>query len=174
MDNMLASVLEYLEIQMVSNHVRYIPTSTNLPTNSEWSNCDEFSVTLSHGGKSLTTTYKSGIGHRKLAEGVKKDPKGFRVVVGSGAPEVMSTEQAVERGWLYVVYPTLADVMSCLISDAESVRGETFIDWCDNMGTNQDSRQALDNYLACQKTYVELRGLLNDKYVDVVEAAQDY
>jgi hypothetical protein len=174
MDNTFASVLESLEIQMFSSHVRYIPASKNLPTSGEWSNCDEFSVTVSRGGKSLTTSYKTGIGHRKLAEGVKKDPKGFRVVVGSGAAEVMSTEQAVERGWLYVVHPTLADVMACLVSDAEAVRGETFIDWCANMGSDSDSRTALDTYLACQKTYVELRGMLDKDYEKVVEGARDY
>jgi len=123
--------------------------------------CDEWRITLSYikvgdtHAKEYTTTYRTGIGHRKVMPGVKRERGGYATLTES--PK--NTEEACKRGWLKVVYPNIADVLSCLLSDASSGE-ETFYDWASNLGYDTDSRNALDTYLACQKTLVALRHVL--------------
>ena len=54
--------------------------------------------------------------------------------------------------------PAPTDVVACLADDAR-FGGELFADFCDNIGFDADSRGALDTYLACQRTAVQLRRL---------------
>lgn len=45
--------------------------------------------------------------------------------------------------------PELADVVSCLVSDAQAMY-EPFESWCGDLGYDTDSRKALNTYLECQ------------------------
>lgn len=69
--------------------------------------------------------------------------------------------------------PKAADVVYCLISDAQNGR-ETFEDFCSNYGYDTDSRKTLDTYLACQVAYSACWRLFGEHYQAVCEAAQDY
>ena|ERR1700733_16315364 len=110
--------------------------------------------------RSLTTSYKSGIGHRKNVPYVKREGASTWRDTKTHAILATSAEDAARKGYTTQVAPKLADVLHCLLSDASSVDGETFIDWASNYGLNADSRQGLDTYLACQKTLVDLRRML--------------
>ncbi len=109
---------------------------------------DNWNVTISYNGKSYSTKYFSGIGHRKLIRSAKKEGKGYYDNLFGGFKTEM---EACKSQWLKVVEPTLADVMCCLLSDSQCCSG-TFEDFCNELGYNSDSIKALNTYLACQAT----------------------
>lgn len=57
--------------------------------------------------------------------------------------------------------PTVADVLSCLISDA-SGSDQSFADWCGDLGYDTDSRSAERVYKDCQREARRLRRFLGD------------
>jgi hypothetical protein len=135
---------------------------------------DEWRITLSYikvGDKkeqerSYTTTYRTGIGHRKMNKvlGVVKERGGYATRVS--AP--VSAETACKNGLLIAVKPNIADVMACLLSG--SVCGEdTYEDFSSNMGTDTDSRRNLETYMACQNTLAHMRGMFGALYNELKE-----
>jgi|CXWL01.1.fsa_nt_gi hypothetical protein len=70
--------------------------------------------------------------------------------------------------------PTPADVLFCLISDAQCADGHDFEDFCLDLGYSPDSRKALTTYLDCQSTGRRLRTFLGKDFATFAEAAQDY
>jgi hypothetical protein len=118
-----------------------------------WGSHDCWKATVSYNGKNYTTEYKTGLGHRKVATGVKRAPfKNIGQFSYSKGSVVAHTEEDAARLKLTEpVQPELADVLYCLLSDA-SGSDEMFDDWCSNLGYNTDSRKALDTYLKCQET----------------------
>lgn len=52
--------------------------------------------------------------------------------------------------------PLIADVLSCLISDANA-ENENFNDWCDNLGYSNDSIKAMKTYKECLDVAIALR-----------------
>ena len=67
--------------------------------------------------------------------------------------------------------PAPTDVIVCLAADAR-IGCELFADFCDNLGYDADSRRALDTYLACQQTAVQLRRLGVLAYLQDPEAIE--
>jgi len=122
---------------------------------------DEWQITLSYNGKEYGSTYRTGIGHRKVKPGVKKERGGYATLTESPKSEAL----ACRRGWLKLVQPDIADVVSCLMCDASSGQ-ETFVDFCSNMGGNVDSRKDLDMYLRCQDALIGLRKLFGYDLLD--------
>lgn len=115
---------------------------------------DLWAVTLSYKDNKFKTEYRTGLGHRKPVKGsgLKKDIKGLWNTDGWGGGHYNLTDkQAADKGLLKEQPPTLADVLSCLLSDASGAE-ETFGGWCSNFGYDTDSRKALDIYLKCQAT----------------------
>lgn len=64
--------------------------------------------------------------------------------------------------------PQAADVMSCLVSDAQ-LGQETFDDFCANLGYDTDSRRAERLWKACQSTDGQLRALFGADYSEALE-----
>ena len=78
----------------------------------------------------------------------------------------MITSVLDDRGkWVWPELPELADVVSCLVSDS-SAEKQSFSDWCKDLGWSDDSRKALDTYLACQDNAKRLRKALRGTDVD--------
>lgn len=78
------------------------------------------------------------------------------------------------QGSAHTKPPTAADVLYCLVSDADAGL-ESFRDFCGNFGHDMDSRHALDLYLTCQETYTELRAFLgSDNFAVLREASRDH
>jgi len=71
--------------------------------------------------------------------------------------------------------PTVADVVSCLISDAEGVKNaRDFEDWARDLGFDPDSRKAERIWKVCIKLQARIERLLGEDYSRFVEPAQDY
>jgi hypothetical protein len=125
--------------------------------------CDKWACTIHYGEKSETFTYFTGSGHRKLASGIKRE--GMRKYVSSNNV-AFGEKEAIEKGYLVlkryngkIVGPEVADVLYCILSDADACE-TTFDDWCSNVGANNDSLKDLNTYLACQRNGTKLIRLL--------------
>ena len=71
--------------------------------------------------------------------------------------------------------PTVADVVSCLILDAEGVKcARSFEDLASDLGYDPDSRKAEKVFKACEREQVKIERLLGDDYQAFAEAARDY
>jgi hypothetical protein len=72
--------------------------------------------------------------------------------------------------------PSAAQVLACLLTDAQGVDGATFAEWCADLGESEDSRKALTMYLACQETLSQLRTFFGTReaYAEALEATRDY
>ncbi len=112
----------------------------------------EWSVTLICGEQSFTTAYRTGLGHRDC-----DSVRAKRWILDPRAPK----------------RPSLADVVSSLLSDAQC-SADSFEDFCADCGYDTDSRKALETYLACQTIGTAVRRLFGAKYSAVCDAAQDY
>lgn len=65
--------------------------------------------------------------------------------------------------------PKVAEVLDCLSSDAASVEGHDFAEWCSEMGYDQDSRTAERTYNACVRQMRKLGQFLGaDPYSDLL------
>ena len=70
--------------------------------------------------------------------------------------------------------PTVADVVSCLMTDASSVSGYDDSDcgfeaWCDDMGYDSDSRKAHRSFMACHETRNFFHRILTTEEFDELE-----
>jgi hypothetical protein len=122
----------------------------------EWKH-DVWKVTLGFQDRKLVTDYKTGIGFRKRAPGVRTERGGYT----RGGEFAKTDKDAMERGWLAADKEkvTVADVVSSLAIDAAGAE-QTFDDWCGDLGWDTDSRKALATYLACQEERKQLLKLL--------------
>jgi hypothetical protein len=111
--------------------------------NKDWA-CDVWSVTLTYQGRSYTTEYRTGIGHRRQ---VKEFYRGHETVKISAQ-----------------------EVLACLFSDGAI---DTFEDWCGDCGYDTDSRKALALYLECQRVGIALRRLFGADYAQAEEWCRD-
>ena len=128
----------------------------------EWPH-DEWRVELSGKAGYWSTTYKTGLGHRKFPKGFIPDKK--------LNPRSIAFER--QEGNKKPVKPSIADVMHCLISDADCAN-ENFHDWCDNFGYSNDSIKALNTYKACLEIATALRKYIPRETLDAVrEAVKD-
>lgn len=112
--------------------------------------CDVWRATLTYEGRSWSTEYRTGIGHRAAS-----DTKGFY-----GGPETAKRKI------------TARNILECLFSDAQSGY-DLFESWCEDMGLDSDSRKALDTYLQCQRTSRELRRLFGADYSTIESEVSD-
>ena len=62
-------------------------------------------------------------------------------------------------GYAHTNEPSAADVLDCLASDS-SAMGESFEDWCRDLGESPDSRKAERTYNICRKQAEGLKRLL--------------
>lgn len=78
------------------------------------------------------------------------------------------------RGQAVIERPSKADVMHCLLSDADA-GDRSFNDWCDEFGYSNDSISAFKTYQACCETAVNLRKVFTREQIAAMrEALQDF
>jgi hypothetical protein len=133
------STIEGLTIK--SNHV-------GLMVEDSW-DYDLWHVEINYNNNTYKTEYKTGLGHRKVANGVVKFYQGGRLKYAYCGSVAHTETSAADKKYTIPVAPQLADVMYSVVMDAQSAE-ETFEGWCDNFGYDVDSRKALDTYLKCQ------------------------
>jgi hypothetical protein len=160
----LSNKLAGINLDMTARHIELV-----IPSNpSDWAH-DRWEITISYEGRSLSTEYKTGLGHRALARGTNKTFKGLVAMyygkrVDGTATANMNVEQAAMAGLIVPVKPDLVDVMHSLLMDAGGA-SETFENWCANFGYDSDSRRALNTYLECQKISDSMNKVLGQKMV---------
>jgi hypothetical protein len=102
-----------------------------------------FRVTVQNGQRgSITTYYSLGSGHRVKSR--------------AGVGEF----DAKRNCYMRYPDPELESVLDCLAIDASFAEGNTYNDFCAELGVDTDSRKALESYLACQQTAMDLHRLL--------------
>lgn len=106
---------------------------------------DLWACTLSRAGRAYHFDYRTGTGHRRTVKGRTMAQK-----------------------------PVAASVLYSLCSDAQC--GEyTFLEFCANLGYDEDNRKALATYLECQAIAVALRGVLGAHLLaQIEELVQEY
>lgn len=78
------------------------------------------------------------------------------------------------QGSAHTEKPTAADVLTCLLSDANSVESaRSFDEWAGDLGYDTDSRKAERTYRACQSIAKRLRVFLGDEYEALVYSDED-
>lgn len=118
---------------------------------------DEWRVELSNESGCWSTSYKTGLGHRKFPKGFVPDRK--------LNPLCLAFKQQ-ERN-KKPVRPSIADVMHSLCLDA-SAADVNFHDWCSDYGYSDDSIIALNLYKACLETSTALRKYIPRELLDQV------
>lgn len=89
-----------------------------------------------------------------------------------------------KRAWLGEIYtqfkaaqpdPKLADVLYCLVMDADVLNTSGFEEWAENLGYNTDSREAEKMYRQCIEQSLQFKNLIGQAALDTLrEAFQDY
>lgn len=144
------------------------------PDDNRWK--DKWSCTLHYQDRSATFDYWTGIGHRVVASGWKAE--GPNKWGSTGGMVAFGLKDAIAKGVLVLKRrkseqngkwenegPSVADVLSCLLSDSRAC-STTFDDWCSDFGSNNDSISALNTYLACQKNGSKVIRLLGSKLAE--------
>ncbi|MCR4300686.1 MAG: hypothetical protein NUV51_03675 [Sulfuricaulis sp.] len=127
-------------------------------------------ITISKGGRSITTDYSAGIGH---IPGYKQSWSGRLTV-----DEFEAIKYACETGKTYraislnlgsipmgqkpILAPSVTDVMSSLILDASVLDAGVFEEWAGDYGYDTDSREAERIYKACLDIALKLRSIVGD------------
>lgn len=154
-----------------------------LPASADWSaETDDFAITLSFGGRSMTTDYRTGIGHRQpmttLAHhAAKESPRAVageitHVDAGATARDPKASKSEYRVPSRDVVTLDVREILSCLFLDAYAFES-THAEWCSELGYDVDSRKGLDLYLRCQQVHAALHALLGSAYAALQEAVSD-
>lgn len=145
----------------------------------------QWSVTIFYKGKLLVTTpYSAGIAHIPGYEYLRHPGGGLTLhdydiikrIVTSGKGALVKYGANVNHS-LHSdpILPKLADVMYCLIIDADAINYSSYEDWAANFGYDEDSRKGEAIYRVCLDTALKLRsGLGNAKIEELQQALQDY
>lgn len=109
-----------------------------------------FAVKLDRNGQSFETEYTAGCAHRHYASH-RSGPIEFDY---NG---LITVDELAERKRTIPNHPTLADVVNCIVSDAQAVAdGQSFEDFAADMGWDEDSRKAEKCYHGCRDAYFAL------------------
>lgn len=132
---------------------------------------DKFSVAFTKNKVNATFDFYRGVGHREERKNnyrLTKYVAVFRKLINQ---QVM---YPIDSGAVCVFVPTSAEVLYCLLLDAESGR-YTFPEFCQNYGLDEDSRKALDTYLVCQNTSKKLNTIFKHNEITHLQTLlEDY
>mgnify|MGYP000858780928 CR=1 FL=1 len=122
-------------------------------------------------GRKLATPFWQGIGHREwkaatihTESAMKRD--GWRRCRNTRELPYGHRSLHDERWyWFRPIPPSAYSVLGCLCFDARMVdAGQSFEEWCSELGYDTDSRKTKRSFHECQQTALKLRGFLGDQY----------
>jgi hypothetical protein len=148
-------------------------------------------IRLKRNGTLLQTDFMQGIGHLPKAAQEFLKKAGYsglfngrhtvdsdnleRAMVESGKVCKWSDSLAMAMHGKPLPHPSLADVLSCLLMDAEAIDYVPFEEWANNIGENPDSRKAEATYRHCLDHGLKLRQMFGDALLTKLrELFQDY
>jgi hypothetical protein len=153
----LSQAVAKLGITSKAIHLKYVMSSK---ADDKWAH-DLWEVTLSYQGRELTTSYRTGLGHRVKHHHITQRGDVYNGPQGNAR----GIERATSVGYTKPVEPSVGDVVHSLIVDSSCI-DKTFEDWCGEFGYDTDSRKALDTYLQCQESLTKSRKLLTYATLD--------
>ncbi len=167
-------VAAYLKAQGIIYKAEFVGTKKD----QNWER-DQFVVIFSNGKISESFDFSTGIGHRLSLIGTNYKLSGKQIESVKTLKETIGTDRLdntvikLSSGG-YVVKPTQASVLYCLLSDAD-LGSESFDDFCDNLGYNSDSIADFKTYQACMATAKQLRKIFTSEQRQALqELLQDY
>lgn len=123
-----------------------------------------WAVTISRNGQAMQVEYTAGCAHRHYRNGkpIQLPCRGLTV------------DQLADNKASKPNEPTLVDVISSVVSDTQCVAfGQTFEDFCDEFGYDEDSRSAERIFNACRDEFFGLNRL-GANLDELSELFQDY
>jgi hypothetical protein len=100
----------------------------------------------------------------KLSQRLRNGQKGMTVYEHD---TLMPIIRAVQASWL----PLPVDVIQSLLMDAT---GESFEEWCGNLGYDTDSRKALATWEACRESDRVCRGIFGAAFDEACDIAREF
>lgn len=132
-----------------------------------------FTVTLDRNDQSFEFEYTAGCAHRHYASGCFPAHRTGDPIQHSYNGR-MTVDEFAYRQRTNPNNPTLADLVHCIVSDAQTVAdGQTFEDFAADMGWDEDSRKAEKSYNGCRDAYFALVRMGAD-FDDLAELFVDY
>lgn len=131
-----------------------------------WHNttADKFTVSFTRNNTVSTFDFYQGIGHREKRKdkaGLLEYAAAFRRLIDQQVSYPIIDDSLFTSGdSVFVFVPTTASVLYSLLLDAE-IGQYTFPELCQDLGYDEDSRKALDTYLACQTVSKQLNSIFN-------------
>jgi hypothetical protein len=131
--------------------------------------CYHWSVDLAYSGRTVTTTFYTGLGH------VNKPPIGYLVHSEMVTlrdrqrfPDDRSVFGSLLRQAWYAdkrapISPNAADVLSCMVSDTNAGQ-QSFEEFCSDYGYDIDSRKAFKTWEACKDSALQCLKLLGTDF----------
>lgn len=150
----------------------------------DYTTSSEWQITITRNNAGFTVPYSMGSAHRvwsktgrSMAAHMDRSKFG-KMLPGKRVPTLMC-KLTIEEAWILnnctdPATPELADVMHSVVSDADTVRhGQTFDDWCEELGYDTDSRKAEKSFNACRDEWAGLVRL-GANLDELSELFQDY
>lgn len=138
-----------------------------------------WTVSLTFRGHTIDTSFYTGLGHINPPPATFHNFKGYDYGKHPADWRTSNTIYATElrNAWYRdsraPLQPVAADVLSCLLSDAQS-GSESFEEFCGNYGYDTDSRKAHATWTTCKDHAIAVHKLLGRSYDRFVKAAQDH
>jgi hypothetical protein len=132
---------------------------------------------LKNGDCVVTTPYSAGCGHcpsyQQNATVDDAEAVAWECENGKKCKKLHTVEWYLKSGT--PILPSIADVLSCLISDGSAVDFSTFEEWAAELGYNSDSRKDEAIYRVCLQIGLSLRNKLGEALLqELRDALQDY
>lgn len=144
-------------------------------------------IRLLRNGVTLETDYGQGVRHLPdmIRQRLNLDnrPCGAKGTAGQQQELVFILERGRDCRWFEgrlvgatrLPPPSLPDVLSCLLMDAEALDFPSFEDWAEEFGYGADSRKAEQAYRQCLDIGLKLRRMFGDATLqELRELFQDY
>lgn len=146
----------------------------------DWHNitADKFSVSFIRNNTVNTFDFYQGISHREKRKDkaeLLEYTAAFRKLINQQVRySIIGDSVFADGGSVFVFVPTSASVLYYLLLDSEAGQC-TFHEFCEDFGYDEDSRKALDTYLACQNTGKQLNTIFNYNEISCLQTLlEDY
>lgn len=158
----------------VHNYINSIGVEYSVVYNGEIVNdgntMDKFFATFTKNNISASFDFFRGVGHREIYKNRLKLAEYIRTF----NELILQRVSYGTKDSYIVLVPASASILYSLLSDSEAGQC-TFPEFCQDFGYNEDSRKALDTYLACQNTGKQLNTIFKrDEISHLQTLLEDY
>lgn len=160
------SIDELIQSLGLSIDCQFVPFSQSRSSGDNQPSLNWKITLLRNGNKILTTDYMQGCGHcpaSKIKDHYhRKEAIKLECETGKRV-RVLGSCDIIMRGSAPVDHPNIADVLYCLVADADVLNYANFADWAVSLGFNSDSISDREVYQACLDIALPLRAAIGDE-----------